>query len=57
MLARLIETFKCAEGTRPIVCGEGVSYINAKFLLWEEHSEKYRALVKEGLRKYKEAGL
>ncbi len=41
----------------PIVCGEGVSYICHKRLLWEEHSEKYWSLIEYALNKYKEAGL
>lgn len=44
-------------GNRPIVCGEGVSYICHKELLWEEHSDAYWELVLEGIQKYKEAGL
>lgn len=42
---------------RPVVCGEGVTYICSKFILWEEKSEGYWELVKYTLSKYKEAGL
>ena len=42
---------------RPIVCGEGVSYICHKEILWEEHSANYWALVKHGLSLYKKAGV
>lgn len=41
----------------PIVCGEGVSYIASKKLLWEEKSEKYWELVEKAMDKYKEFGL
>lgn len=49
-------TLKNANG-RPIVCGEGVSYICHKDILWEEHSDSYWEIVRYGLEKYKEAGL
>jgi len=41
----------------PIVCGEGVSYIGHKELIWEEKSETYWKLVEEVIRKYKEFGM
>lgn len=41
----------------PVVCGEGVSYIASKKLLWEEKSEKYWELVERAMDKYKEFGL
>jgi len=41
----------------PVVCGEGVTYIGSKELLWEEHSETYWNLLEEVIRKYREAGL
>ena len=42
---------------RPVVCGEGVTYICSKLILWEEKSEKYWDLIKYTLSRYKEAGL
>ena len=44
-------------GDIPVVCGEGVTYIPSKELLWEEHSEKYWELVFEIVMKYKEQGM
>lgn len=44
-------------GDRRLVCGEGVSYIASKDILWEERSENYWSLVKYGLQKYKESGV
>ena len=44
-------------GERPVICGEGVSYICSKELLWEENSPLYFGLVKLMLKKYKEAGV
>lgn len=44
-------------GGRKLVCGEGVSCIASKDILWEEHSEAYRELVKYGLDLYKKAGV
>lgn len=44
-------------GGRKLVCGEGVSYIASKNILWEEHSEEYWNLVKYGLNLYKKAGV
>lgn len=41
----------------PMVCGEGVSYICSKNILWEEKSEAYWNFVKEGLDLYKKAGV
>ena len=41
----------------PVVCGEGVSYICSKEILWEENSEEYWRFVKEGLAQYKKAGV
>ena len=41
----------------PTVCGEGVSYIGHKELVWEEHSEIYWRLMEETILKYKEFGL
>jgi hypothetical protein len=46
-----------AEGRMPLVCGEGVSYIGSKQILWEEKSEAYWRFVKEGLALYKQAGV
>ena len=46
-----------ADGRMPLVCGEGVSYICSKQILWEEHSEAYWDFVKEGLELYKKAGV
>lgn len=46
-----------SEGRMPIVCGEGVSYIISKKILWEEHSQRYWELVKQVIGKYKEAGV
>lgn len=44
-------------GGRPLICGEGVSYICSKLLLWEEHSESYWGLVRQMLETFKKAGL
>lgn len=41
----------------PLVCGEGVSYIAAKAIMWEEKSDTYWSLVKYGIQKFKEAGM
>ena len=41
----------------PIVCGEGVSYIASKSLLWEERSKKYWELLEYIIKAYKQAGL
>lgn len=41
----------------PIVCGEGVSYIGSKKLLWEETSDKYWELVEKAILKQKNFGL
>ncbi len=41
----------------PVVCGEGVSYIGHKELIWEEKSETYWKLVEEAIKKYKEFGM
>ena len=46
-----------ANDKMPIVCGEGVSYICSKNILWEENSEEYWRFVKEGLDLYKKAGV
>lgn len=46
-----------AGGKMPIVCGEGVSYICSKKILWEEKSEEYWRFIKEGLELYKKAGV
>ena len=54
---KLRKALEYAEGRMPVVCGEGVSYIAAKALMWEEKSENYWQFVKDGLRLYKEAGL
>ena len=53
MLRNAVES---ADG-RPVVCGEGVTYICSKLILWEEKSEGYWELVKNTLARYKEAGL
>ena len=53
---RLREALTFAEG-RPLVCGEGVSYIASKEILWEERSEQYWVMVKYGLKRFKEAGV
>ena len=54
---KLRKALEYAQGRMPVVCGEGVSYIAAKDLQWEEKSESYWQFVKEGLALYKEAGL
>jgi hypothetical protein len=41
----------------PTVCGEGVSYICSKELLWEERSESYWAVVKQMLETYRDLGI
>lgn len=41
----------------PIICGEGVSYIGAKDLCWEEKSEAYWQMVEEVNRRFKAFGL
>lgn len=41
----------------PFICGESVSYVWYKKLLWEEKSETYWDLVEEMVRKYKEIGI
>lgn len=41
----------------PIVCGEGVSYIGSKQLIWEEKSDKYWELVEKSMLKQKAFGL
>lgn len=41
----------------PVVCGEGVSYIGSKYILWEEKSEKYWELVEKVMDMKKKAGL
>ena len=55
--AALRAAIENSEGRMPIVCGEGVSYICSKHILWEEHSEEYWRFVKEGLELYKKAGV
>ena len=56
MRSALNNNVKAANG-RPIVCGEGVSYICSKLILWEEHSESYWELIREMLETYKAAGI
>ncbi|MBO5884060.1 MAG: hypothetical protein J6Q78_06615 [Clostridia bacterium] len=56
MRSALSNNIKAANG-RPIVCGEGVSYICSKLILWEEHSESYWELIREMLETYKAAGI
>ena len=62
-LDRLNEKLSMAANIRenypdiPMVCGEGVSYIGHKELVWEEHSEIYWRLMEETILKYKEFGL
>ena len=41
----------------PTVCGEGVSYICSKYLLWEEKSDTYWSVVREMLQTYKSLGV
>ena len=41
----------------PTVCGEGVSYICSKKILWEEHSDNFWETVRQTLAKYKELGV
>lgn len=43
--------------TVPVVCGEGVTYIPSKELLFEEQSEKFFELVEAVIRKYRENGM
>ena len=54
---KLMAALRNTGGKMPLVCGEGVTYIPSKRLLWEENSEDYWAFVKEGLALYKAAGL
>ena len=41
----------------PIVCGEGVTYIASKALLWEENSDLYWRLIERTLKEYKSRGI
>ena len=41
----------------PIVCGEGVTYIASKALLWEENSDLYWRLIERTLIAYRERGI
>ena len=41
----------------PIVCGEGVSYIASKSLLWEENSKRYWKLLEDMVMAYKKEGI
>lgn len=52
-----VSKFREAFPDIPIVCGEGVSYIGSKHLLWEEKSETYWHLVEQAILKYKKFGL
>lgn len=52
----LEQTIRNSNGL-PIVCGEGVSYICSKELLWEERSEAYWNIVKYGIKQYKKRGV
>ncbi len=54
--SNLAWSLKNADG-RPVVCGEGVTYVGSKTLLWEEKSQLYWDFVKHGLKKFKEAGM
>ena len=57
-LEKLLRSAKENAGDKmPLVCGEGVSYICSKKILWEENSEEYWRFVKEGLDLYKKAGV
>ena len=56
-LHRNLQNAVAAAKGRPIVCGEGVSYICHKEILWEERSKAYWELVKYGLTLYKNAGV
>lgn len=55
--AHMKASFELAGKNRPVVLGEGVSYICCKELLWEEKSEDYWNFVKQMAGEYKDAGM
>ena len=57
LMEKNLAAAQAAAGSRPLVCGEGVSYICSKALLWEERSAAYWSLLEEMIDRYREAGL
>lgn len=53
----LLYSAKKFAGDLPIICGEGVSYIFSKNVMWEEKYDEYWDFVKEGLALYKKEGV
>ena len=59
-VTKMETTAKMSVGNKlgiPTVCGEGVSYICSKKILWEEHSDSYWSLVRQTLQTYKNLGV
>ena len=54
---KTLDRFREDFPTIPVVCGEGVTYVPSKELLWEEHSEKYWELVEDVVMRYREKGM
>ena len=54
---KTVESIKKINPDIKVVCGEGVSYVASKTLLWEERSELCFKLVKTVLQKYRDVGM